>query len=185
MRHLWLEWGTVWCVVFGLVCINNDGAWHWLIAREDVEMVYNGFLQQCSPSNFFKSVCAKISCVQHFTSTHLYYRKTCIKHVQKTFFKGAFVRSKFSCVHSSHDLCTRAQLRGKIVLQWINEDHWLEAIRTDRNSFAIANCEFDLKLCLSFKHIHMAKWVHSILSSMGHDMPIVKIIYTEDLYLPA
>src|SRR6218665_3766409 len=32
----------------------------------------------------------------------------CIKYVQKTFFKGNFfVRSEFSCVRSSHDLCVR------------------------------------------------------------------------------
>jgi len=35
--------------------------------------------------------------------------------MRKNFFEGKFfVRSEFSCVHSSHNLCTCTQLRGNI-----------------------------------------------------------------------
>jgi len=40
---------------------------------------------------------------------------TRLKYVQKRFLKeNIYVRSKFSSVRSSHDLCGRAQLRGNI-----------------------------------------------------------------------
>src|SRR6218665_2620429 len=52
------------------------------------------------PSNFLKSMCAKV-----FTSTYPFLEcHTCMK---KHFLKG-----KFSCVLSSHDLCVRAHMHS-------------------------------------------------------------------------
>jgi len=43
------------------------------------------------------------------------------KYVQKPFLEGKFyVRFKFSCVRSSHDLCARAQLRGSLLASCAN-----------------------------------------------------------------
>jgi len=53
----------------------------------------------------FSHLCSHtISFVQHFTWTHLYMRNMC-KHI---FEEECFVRSKFSCVRSSHNLWAHA-----------------------------------------------------------------------------
>src|SRR6218665_3803397 len=80
--------------------------------------------EQCSL--YFSKVCV---CIK-FLLCNIYqdssvYGMMCIKYVLKTFLKGNFVvRSEFSCVRSSHDLCACAHahsLQGTLVHTW-----WLE-----------------------------------------------------------
>jgi len=91
--------------------------------------------QNNAPCNFLKSVCAYNFFCATSTRTHLYigwcaYRMMRIKYVPKTYLKGHFVvRSEFSCVRSSHDLCARAHahsLEGTLPQRWDN--HWLRGI---------------------------------------------------------
>ena len=77
----------------------------------------------------FKSLCAhNFSIVQHFTRTHMnseWHVKNNF-YEQRTFLKGtSIMRSKFSWMRSSHDLCARTsvQLRGKIEYNTIHNMH--------------------------------------------------------------
>src|SRR6218665_12218 len=94
------------------------GIQRWLggIVRWYVGVCVRGNQQHPSnvPSNFLKAVCAQNFLCATFTSTYLYLER-CIsicfahmKYVQKVLLKKIYVRSKFSCVHSSHDLCAHA-----------------------------------------------------------------------------
>jgi len=63
----------------------------------------------------FQNLCAhKISFVQHFTRTHLYFERRVWNTWKNIFRRNIYVRAKFSCVRLSHGLCARAQLRGNI-----------------------------------------------------------------------
>ena len=72
------------------------------------------------PSHLLKSVCAKYFLCATFYQHSSMFRTPCRKCVLKHFYMKIYVRSKFSCVRSSHYLCARAhasQLRGNIDLQ--------------------------------------------------------------------
>jgi len=50
--------------------------------------------------------------VQHFISTHVYLERHVRNVCQKHFKEKIYVRSKFSFVRSSHDLCARTHARS-------------------------------------------------------------------------
>jgi len=55
--------------------------------------------------------------VQHFTTINLYVELTVRNTCKNIFGRNIYVRSKFFCVHSSHNLCgmrAHAHLRGNI-----------------------------------------------------------------------
>ena len=60
------------------------------------------------PSNFLSHCAHKISCVQHLTSTHLYLEWHVWTCAENIFQRKMCMRSKFSCVRSSHNLCAHA-----------------------------------------------------------------------------
>ena len=80
--------------------------------------------QSMFPLNFLKSVCT-----QNFLCATLYqhssiFRMTCMKYMQKHFLKKICVRSKFSCVRSSRDMCARVHthsLEGTLFLVYSSD----------------------------------------------------------------
>src|SRR6218665_1048919 len=71
------------------------------------------WIQSNVPSNFLKSVCTKNFFCATFYQDSSVYGKMCIKDVHEImckhiFERKCFVRSKFSSVCSSHNLCTCA-----------------------------------------------------------------------------
>ena len=87
-----------WCKSFNFSTILMQGRDHWPMFPV-----------------IFKSLCAhKISFGQHFTRTHLYLERRVWNLCKNMFGRNIYVRSKFSCVRSSHGLCARAQLRVNI-----------------------------------------------------------------------
>jgi len=71
-----------------------------------------------APSNFLKSVCAQNFLCATFYQHSSIFRTTRMIYVQKYFLRKIYVRSKFPCVRSSHDLCERAhthRLEGTLV----------------------------------------------------------------------
>src|SRR6218665_2158952 len=64
-------------------------------------------------SPMFPLIFLKCACAQNFRCATFYqhltiFRKPCMKYVQTHFKRKIYMRSKFPCVCSSHDLCAHA-----------------------------------------------------------------------------
>ena len=85
-------------------------------------------VQTNEPSNFLKSECSlNFLCATFYEHSYIF-KTTYLKYVQKHFKRKIYVRSKFSCMCSSHDLCAHAHSLERTLVQTQLTGQWLRGI---------------------------------------------------------
>src|SRR6218665_1775074 len=78
----------------------------------NVSIMHKSIPRTNVPSNFVKSMCSTNFLCTTFYQQSSKFRTPSMKYVQTHFKKNIYVRTKFSCESSSHDLCARTHVHS-------------------------------------------------------------------------